>query len=207
MNKNKKNKKGFTLVELLTVISIIALLSSVVYSSLQSAKAKARDAVRIAGIKEIQTALELYYQDHGEYPGTNSGQYYFSLSYDTANEPTLGCGYYISWSSPPFGAWCGLEVALLPYLKTLPRDPLGSKQSSFYFTYKYIYPFIKPAGINEYGLSVILENSNSIAQNDGGYYSNWYEVGGLPTYCKNKYSGSNGNWNYWSYTAECVGGN
>jgi prepilin-type N-terminal cleavage/methylation domain-containing protein len=40
----KKKNSGFTLVELLVVISIIGLLSSVVYSSLQSSKLKAKDA-------------------------------------------------------------------------------------------------------------------------------------------------------------------
>ncbi|PIS13297.1 MAG: prepilin-type cleavage/methylation domain-containing protein, partial [Candidatus Tagabacteria bacterium CG09_land_8_20_14_0_10_41_14] len=56
-----KNKKGFTLIELLVVIAIIGILSSVVLASLNSARKKARDARRVADIKQIQLALEMYF--------------------------------------------------------------------------------------------------------------------------------------------------
>ena len=62
------NKRGFTLIELLVVISIISLLSSVVYSSLSNARAKARDAKNISSLKQLQTALTLYYDQFGYYP-------------------------------------------------------------------------------------------------------------------------------------------
>ncbi len=62
------DKKGFTLIELLVVISIIGLLSSVVLTSVNSARAKARDARRITDLKQIQTALEFYYDTNGSYP-------------------------------------------------------------------------------------------------------------------------------------------
>jgi prepilin-type N-terminal cleavage/methylation domain-containing protein len=54
------DKNGFTLIELLVVISIISLLSSVVLTSVNGARAKARDARRIADLKEMQKALEFY---------------------------------------------------------------------------------------------------------------------------------------------------
>lgn len=60
-------KKGFTLIELLVVISIISLLSSVVLSSLSSARAKARDARRKTDLVQIRTALEMYYSNCGTY--------------------------------------------------------------------------------------------------------------------------------------------
>lgn len=63
-----KNKKGFTLVELLVVIAIIGLLSTLAVVALGSARSKARDARRISDIKQIQTALELYFADQGAYP-------------------------------------------------------------------------------------------------------------------------------------------
>lgn len=62
------NKKGFTLVELLVVIAIIGLLSTLAVVSLGSAREKARDARRISDIRQIQTALELYFADQGVYP-------------------------------------------------------------------------------------------------------------------------------------------
>lgn len=61
-------KKGFILIELLVVISIIALLASVVISSLSTARARARDTRKMADFKAIQTALYLYYDKNGEMP-------------------------------------------------------------------------------------------------------------------------------------------
>ena len=64
------NKRGFTLIELLVVISIISLLSSVVLSSLSSARMKARDARRMQDLIQIRNALEMYRLDNGTYPDT-----------------------------------------------------------------------------------------------------------------------------------------
>jgi prepilin-type N-terminal cleavage/methylation domain-containing protein len=63
-------KKGFTLIELLVVVAIIGLLATMSIVALNSARARARDAKRVADIKQIQTALELYYNDKGVYPDT-----------------------------------------------------------------------------------------------------------------------------------------
>ena len=63
-------KKGFTLIELLVVIAIIGILSSVVLASLNSARTKARDARRSADIKQVQTALEFYYDNNVSYPSS-----------------------------------------------------------------------------------------------------------------------------------------
>ena len=68
-NKNK----GFTLIELLVVIAIIGILSSVVLASLNSARKKSRDARRIGDMKQLQLALEMYFDTSGEYPSTASG--------------------------------------------------------------------------------------------------------------------------------------
>lgn len=60
--------RGFTLIELLVVIAIIGILSSVVLASLNSARLKGRDARRISDIKQLQLALELYYDANQSYP-------------------------------------------------------------------------------------------------------------------------------------------
>jgi prepilin-type N-terminal cleavage/methylation domain-containing protein len=67
-----KRKKGFTLIELLVVIAIIGILASVVLASLNSARKKSRDARRVADIKQIQLALELYFDSKSTYPDVTS---------------------------------------------------------------------------------------------------------------------------------------
>lgn len=59
---------GFTLIELLVVIAIIGVLASVVLASLNSARRKSRDARRVADVKQLQLALELYFDAKGKYP-------------------------------------------------------------------------------------------------------------------------------------------
>ena len=97
-----KHKNGFTLIELLVVVAIIGLLSSVVLSSLNSARAKARDSQRLSDIHQIENALALYANDNGgNYPSTNNNASLGSLQV--------------------------LETALVPkYIPKIPNDPLHS---------------------------------------------------------------------------------
>ncbi len=78
----KNNKKGFTLIELLVVIAIIGLLATLSVVALNNARQKSRDAKRVADIKQIQTALELYFADRDAYP-TQSNVILGSSSADT----------------------------------------------------------------------------------------------------------------------------
>lgn len=79
----KKNTKGFGLVELLVVISIISLLATIAISSFNSARVKARDLKRKLNVNQYRKALELYYIDNGFYPATFG---YFSNIYYYNNE-------------------------------------------------------------------------------------------------------------------------
>jgi prepilin-type N-terminal cleavage/methylation domain-containing protein len=66
--------KGFTLVELLIVVAIIAILTGMLTVNLADARERARDAQRKADLKQIQNALELYKNDQNpqSYPQTDS---------------------------------------------------------------------------------------------------------------------------------------
>ncbi len=63
-----KKAKGFTLIELLVVIAIIGLLSTLAVVALNNARQKSRDAKRVSDIKQVSTALELYFADNNGYP-------------------------------------------------------------------------------------------------------------------------------------------
>lgn len=68
-DKIRKNK-GFTIIELLVVVAVIAVLSGIILGILNSTgiQAKGRDSQRKADLGKIQTALEIYFADHREYP-------------------------------------------------------------------------------------------------------------------------------------------
>lgn len=68
MNKLRSGQRGFTLIELLVVIAIIGILAAVVLVSLNSARQKSRDARRVTDIRQIATAMELFYNDNNRYP-------------------------------------------------------------------------------------------------------------------------------------------
>ncbi|MEX0917163.1 MAG: prepilin-type N-terminal cleavage/methylation domain-containing protein [Candidatus Paceibacterota bacterium] len=104
MKYNKSFTKGFTLIELLVVIAIIGILSSVVLASLNTARESSRDARRLSDVKQIQAALELYFDDKGEYPDAlaNLASTYISV---VPTDPVGGVSYvynaYTTATIPP----------------------------------------------------------------------------------------------------------
>ncbi len=77
MLNNKKHigsiaEKGFTLVELLIVVIILAILAAIVVPQFASTTDDARASSADATLAGLRSAIDLYYQQHGEYPGANT---------------------------------------------------------------------------------------------------------------------------------------
>ena len=64
----KQDNKAFTLIELLVVISIISLLSTVVFAVFSTSRVQAQDAAKKETVHNVQQALELYRSKNGAYP-------------------------------------------------------------------------------------------------------------------------------------------
>ncbi len=67
----REAQRGFTLVELMIVVAIIALLASIIIPNYVHARAQGSVAETEANMKQIATALELYYADNQAYPQTS----------------------------------------------------------------------------------------------------------------------------------------
>lgn len=182
-----KENRGFTLIELLVVIAIIGILTAVVIASLNTARVKAQDSQRLSDLKQIQTALEMYYNDYGYYPKRM-----------THTETDSGCGGHVSWC----GDTNSLKYDLSPYLN-LPNKTSSGFDKLFY------YESNSNDNNQTYGLMVDLKSESNINKetNDGGYLNHMYEIGQQPAYCMSKYSGTDAYW--WSYgaTTVCKSGN
>jgi type II secretion system protein G len=94
-----KLEKGFTLVELLVVISIIGLLASILFVSLNSAIEKAKIARAVSDIRQIQTAIGIFQYDTGELPGI------CDYSCTATNDPYLNSLDVPGWNGPYAEIW------------------------------------------------------------------------------------------------------
>lgn len=120
---------GFTLVELLVVISIISLLSAVVLATLTSARATAKTTAFRAEMNQVISALELYRNDNGKYPGEK----YLSSPYV---ETTFEYGsYYNNWIYLAPNAF-DLASELSKYIKKMPTPTTIKNNYDYYYSYK-----------------------------------------------------------------------
>ncbi len=132
--------EGFTLIELLVVISIIAIISTLLMANLNAARERGRDAARKADLRNIQTALRLFYNDYGVYPANGT---------EANTGKIVGCGQ--STAPGPFTCeygqvWSADNKVIM---STLPKDPLPGQQ------YQYA-----RVDLDTYTLSACLENKS-----------------------------------------------
>lgn len=163
MPTSKKFSKGFTLVELLVVISILGILASIALVSFRSSQLRGRDAERKSDLKQISNALELYYSDYGKYPDDSGGS-------------MMACptGTLCVWGSGQFSD--GKTI----YFKVLPRDPASDQN--------YYYRIVDPPTNQKFQLFAYLENTqdpNLISPPTS------YLCGGTTKYCNFALTSSN----------------
>jgi prepilin-type N-terminal cleavage/methylation domain-containing protein len=183
----ERKQEGFTIVELLIVVVVIAILAAITIVSFNGIQARARDSARIENIQAIAKAIELYKVDNNQYPVISDA---YSAE-TTCGSQTENWGHCDRWKL--------LSNELAPYMKL---DPTSLSAVT---TGNYSYRYTSQSGDNfqTYGMLVYLEGNGGA--NDGGYFANAFEVGPKPSYCMNKYSGASANWT--SYVNVCTGGN
>lgn len=147
--KNISLKKfGFTLIELIVVISIIAILTAIITSNFAQSRAKSRDAKRISDIGSIQLALDLYFDKCNEYPKTLTN----------------------------LNTTCSRGGKLSDYISQLPVPPQPYTDAG-YTSYAYGYYVDNQTTPADYLLYIKLEGNNSVLLDSysgtiTGYYQN-----------------------------------
>ena len=102
-----KRQAGFTIIEMLIVVTILAMLAGILIPVLEDAAQASRDARRASDLKTVQAALESYKRVQGTYPDTGGA---------------------FQGDAPNFGGMgydaAGYIPALVPdFMQALPKDP------------------------------------------------------------------------------------
>lgn len=145
----KRSSSGFTLIELLVVIAIISILTGLVGSNFIRSRVRARDTERRSNLKDIQTALELYLNDHGQYPCRTITQ--------VGNSRIMN----LQWGNDTFNNEEDGHPETI-YMAVLPGDP-SMPGAQYYYEVNDSY--------TKYRLYTWIENEEDADRVEGGYFN------------------------------------
>lgn len=115
---NDESERGFTLIEMMIVVAIIAILVGILVPNFMRARAQAQTAACEANLKEIATALELYETDNDRYPASGtvdpSNTELQAYLKQTPVDPVAGPGAYYSFTVSNPGTATASYVILCP---------------------------------------------------------------------------------------------
>src|ERR1700742_4676748 len=98
----RRNQRGFTLLELLVVIVILGLLIGLVAPAALRQLGSARASVARESIQRLESVLDLYKLDVGDYPSTEQG---LQALIERPSDVTIWNGPYLKDSQPPVDPW------------------------------------------------------------------------------------------------------
>ena len=178
---NKEIKKGFTLLELLIVIGILAILATTVTVILNPAELlkQARDSQRLSDLRSINTAINLYTSTATSsqlFSGTSTAAT-GTCTAGTASVFTGAC--FTSNSTKVDGTgWMTINLNLTPTgspLSRLPLDPINS--ATYFYAFRATSTVWEIDGVLESNKYAVQEDLDA---NDGGNSATYYEIGSDP---------------------------
>lgn len=134
---------GFTLLEVLLAISVIAILTGVLLSNLNEAGMSSRDKTRKASLDELQLAIELYKSQYGYYPAEGCGFDDPILPDETPDDVDWDGNSVWTGDGPHSNSWANTTaceeyiVGLVPdFIHELPSDPKDELTDNMGYLYR-----------------------------------------------------------------------